>query len=183
MDDLRFMEICLREAERAFQEEELPVGAIILSPEGRIVARAHNLTVRSNRPTSHAEILAIHMACDELDNYRLNGCTLYVSMEPCVMCAGAIIEARIQRVVFGCADEKRGGFGSVIDVNALPLNHKCDVTGGVLAEKSQALLKDFFQSRRGTEVAITGPTRNRLYASPRTVGSNPTLSVQDNLKP
>lgn len=152
MDDMHFMAMCLREAERAFTEEEVPVGAIITSPEKKVIARAHNLTIRSNRPTSHAEILAIHMAADMLNNYRLTDCTLYVSMEPCIMCAGAIIEARIRRVVFGCYDEKGGALGSVIDVNSLPLNHKFEVQGGVLKEKSEAILKKFFQLRRDGEV-------------------------------
>lgn len=152
MDDLHFMEMCLREAEKAFTEEEVPVGAIIVSPQKKVIARAHNLTIRSNRPTSHAEILAINMAADMLDNYRLIDCTLYVSMEPCIMCAGAMIEARVRRVVFGCYDEKRGALGSVIDVNALPLNHKLEVQGGVLQEKCQAILQRFFKARRDGEV-------------------------------
>ena len=155
--------MCLKEAHVALDSEEVPVGAVIISPEGRVIARAHNLTRRMNRPTAHAEILAIDMAADALGNYRLLDCTLYVSMEPCVMCAGAIVEARIKRLVFGCFDGKSGAFGSAIDVNSLPLNHKVEVRGGVYADKSEAILKQFFQARRGTEVAITGPTRNRLY--------------------
>ena len=163
MTDEHFMMMCLKEAHVAFDSEEVPVGAVIISPEGRVIARAHNLTRRMNRPTAHAEMLAIDMAADAMGNYRLLDCTLYVSMEPCVMCAGAIIEARIKRLVFGCFDTKSGAFGSIIDVNSLPLNHKVEVKSGVYAEKSEALLKKFFQARRGTEVAITGPTRNRLY--------------------
>lgn len=163
MTDEHFMMMCLKEAHVAFDSEEVPVGAVIISPEGRVIARAHNLTRRMNRPTAHAEMLAIDMAADAMGNYRLLDCTLYVSMEPCVMCAGAIIEARIKRLVFGCFDTKSGAFGSIIDINSLPLNHKVEVKSGVYAEKSEALLKKFFQARRGTEVAITGPTRNRLY--------------------
>jgi len=163
MTDEHFMTMCLKEAHVAFDSEEVPVGAVIISPERRVIARAHNLTQRINRPTAHAEMLAIDMAADTMGNFRLLDCTLYVSMEPCIMCAGAIIEARIKRLVFGCYDSKSGAFGSVIDVNSLPLNHRVEVNGGVLAEKSEALLKKFFQARRGTEVAITGPTRNRLY--------------------
>ncbi len=163
MTDHHFMQICLREAQVAFDSEEVPVGAVIISAEGKLLARAHNLTVRANRVTAHAEILAINMASDMVENYRLTGSTLYVSMEPCVMCAGAIVEARIKRVVFGCSDEKRGAFGSVVDVSKLPLNHKIEVQGGLFADESAALLQKFFQMRRGTEVAITGPTRNRLY--------------------
>jgi tRNA(adenine34) deaminase len=163
MTDEHFMMMCLKEAHVAFGSEEVPVGAVILSPEGRVIARAHNLTRQMNRPTAHAEILAIDMAADAMGNYRLTDCTLYVSMEPCIMCAGAIVEARIKRIVFGCFDKKGGAFGSVIDVNTLPLNHKVEVKSGVYADKSEALLKKFFQARRGTEVAITGPTRNRLY--------------------
>ncbi len=157
------MEMALREAKVAFDSEEVPVGAVIISPEGKLIAKSHNLTIRAKRATAHAEILAINMACDMQENFRLSGCVLYVSKEPCTMCAGAIIEARIKKVVFGCFDEKRGALGSLFDVNKLSLNHKVEVEGGVLAEKSEALLKAFFQARRGTEVAITGPTRNRLY--------------------
>ena len=162
MTDEHFMEMCLRQAQDAFDSEEVPVGAIIVSSEGKVIARAHNLTNKMMRVIAHAEILAINMASDILGNYRLIDCTLYVSKEPCIMCAGAIIEARIQRLVFGCYDEKRGAFGSVIDVNKLPLNHKVEVKGGVLREKGEQLLKDFFKLRRGTEAVITGPTRNRL---------------------
>ena len=157
------MIMCLKEAHVAFDSEEVPVGAVILSPEGKVVARAHNLTQRMNRPTAHAEMLAIDMAADAMGNYRLVDCTLYVSMEPCIMCAGAIVEARIKRLVFGCFDTKSGAFGSLIDVNKLSLNHKVEVKGGLYGDKSEALLKKFFKARRGTEVVITGPTRNRLY--------------------
>jgi tRNA(adenine34) deaminase len=164
MEDEFYMEMCLEEAAKASDEGEVPVGALIASPEGEVIARAHNLTIAANSPTAHAEILALNEASRSLGNYRLTGCTLYVTMEPCVMCAGALIEARVKRVVFGCYDAKRGGLGSVVDINKLPLNHKLEVKGGVHEEKSTALLRKFFQSRRGTEVVITGPTRNRLYA-------------------
>ena len=111
MTDEHFMMMCLKEACIAFDSEEVPVGAVIVSPEGRVIARAHNLTRRVNRPTAHAEMLAIDMAADAIGNFRLVDCSLYVSMEPCVMCAGAIIEARIKRLVFGCFDAKGGAFG------------------------------------------------------------------------
>ena len=158
------MEICLLEANRAWHEDEVPVGALITANDGTIVSRAHNMTRALNNPTAHAEIIAIEEASRLTGNFRLTGCTLFVTMEPCVMCAGAIIEARIKRLVFGCYDKKRGAFGSVTDVNHLPLNHKVSVSGGILKEKSERFLKEFFKARRGTEVAITGPTRNRLYA-------------------
>ncbi len=145
MTDEHFMMMCLKEAHVAFDSEEVPVGAVIVSPEGRVIARAHNLTRRVNRPTAHAELLAIDMAADAIGNFRLLDSTLYVSMEPCIMCAGAIVEARIKRLVFGCFDTKAGAFGSVMDVNSLPLNHKVEVTGGVYAEKSRRLLKSFFR--------------------------------------
>ncbi len=164
MNDLELMELCLEEALCAYKEGEVPVGALILSPNDEIVSRTHNLTREVNRVTAHAEVLAIEKASEKLRNFRLNGCTLYVTKEPCIMCAGAILESRIRRIVFGCFDKKRGAFGSLINLNALPLNHKTEVSGGVLGQKSEKLLRDFFQERRGTEVAITGPTRNRLYA-------------------
>lgn len=164
MYDTHFMEICLEEALKAFDEEEVPVGAVIVSSDNDVISKAHNLTITNNSPTAHAEMLAIEEASKVVGNYRLLGCTLYVSKEPCIMCAGGIIEARLKRVVFGCFDQKRGAFGSLIDVNSISLNHKVEVRGGVLKEKSEDLLKRFFQLRRGTEVAITGPTRNRLCA-------------------
>lgn len=164
MDDNGFMEMCLEEAAKAFEEEEVPVGAILVSPRNGVISKTHNLTIKRNSAAAHAEMLAIEDASKVLGNYRLLDCTLFVSMEPCIMCAGAIVEARIKRLVFGCFDPKRGAFGSVIDVNKLPLNHKVDVKGGVLKEKSGAILKRFFQTRRGTEEAVTGPTRNRLCA-------------------
>jgi tRNA(adenine34) deaminase len=164
MVDELYMEMCLHEAEKAFDEGEVPVGALVVSPEGSVIAKAHNLTITRNSPTAHAEILALNEASRVMGNYRLVGCSLYVTMEPCVMCAGALIEARVKSVVFGCHDKKRGALGSVTDINSLPLNHKLEVKGGVHEEKSRMLLKKFFQIRRGTEVVITGPTRNRLYA-------------------
>ncbi len=164
MNDTELMEICLEEAMLAYEEDEVPVGALIVSPDNSILSRIHNLTRMANRPTAHAEVLAIELASKKLGNFRLNGCTLYVTKEPCIMCAGAIVESRVKRLVFGCFDNKRGAFGSLLDVNAYPLNHRVDVLGGVLSKRSERLLKNFFQQRRGTEVAITGPTRNRLYA-------------------
>lgn len=164
MTDEDIMAICLEEAARAYEEDEVPVGALIVSHDNAILARTHNLTRRDNNPTAHAEVLAIETASKISGNFRLNDCTLFVTKEPCIMCAGAIIESRIKRLVFGCFDAKRGAFGSVIDVNSLPFNHKVEARGGVLKEQSEALLKRFFQERRGTEAVITGPTRNRLYA-------------------
>jgi tRNA(adenine34) deaminase len=164
MEDEFIMQTCLEEAEKAFDEGEVPVGAAVISPDGEILAKAHNLTIHANSPTAHAEILAINEAARAMGNYRLTGCSLYVTMEPCVMCAGAMVEARIKKVVFGCFDAKRGGLCSVVDINTLPLNHKLEIEGGVLEDRSKALLRRFFQLRRGTEVVITGPTRNRLYA-------------------
>ena len=158
------MNLCLDEAMAAFMSNEVPVGAVIVSPDNQVIAKAHNLTIHKNSPLAHAETVVMDMSAKVLGNFRLTGCTLFVSKEPCIMCAGAIIEARIKRVVFGCYDVKRGALGSLIDVNKLALNHKFEVQGGVLENKSKTLLKEFFQIRRGTEVAITGPTRNRLYA-------------------
>ena len=132
------------------------------SSKNEVISKTHNLTITNNSPTAHAEMIAIDKASRVVGNYRLLGCTLYVSKEPCIMCAGGIMEARLKRVVFGCFDQKRGAFGSLIDVNNISLNHKVEVRGDVLKEKSEDLLKRFFQLRRGTEVAITGPTRNRL---------------------
>jgi tRNA(adenine34) deaminase len=162
--DELYMEMCLEEAMRAFDEDEVPVGAIIISADNRVLAKAHNSTIGRNSPLGHAELIAIEAAAVALGNYRLVGSTLFVSKEPCLMCAGAIQEARIRRVVFGCFDTKRGALGSACDANDLPSNHRIEVIGGVLRERSEVLLKQFFQARRDTEVVVTGPTRNRLTA-------------------
>ena len=164
MRDKFFMRLCLSEARKAYIAEEVPVGALVVAPGGELISRAHNLSVHMNSPVAHAEILAIMEAAKALSNFRLVACTLYVTKEPCVMCAGAIIEARIKRLVFGCFDQKRGMFGSLLDVNRLALNHKVEVRGGVLRQQSEDLLRRFFRQRRGTEAVITGPTRNRLFA-------------------
>ena len=162
MDDEYFMELCLVEAMCAFEEEEVPVGALILDKKGKVISIAHNLTRQKNSPTAHAEILAIEGASRVLNNFRLTGCTMFCSKEPCTMCAGAIIEARIKTIVFGCYDKKAGAFGSKIDINNIGLNHRVDVKGGILKAQSEEILKSFFKMRRGTEAVITGPTRNRL---------------------
>lgn len=164
MDDKAYMEICVKLAEEAFQAGEVPIGAIVVSEDGQIIGKGHNQTISLTKPYAHAEIVALSSATERIGNYRLIGCTLYVTKEPCIMCAGAIVESRIKRLVFGCFDKKRGAFGSMIDVNSLPLNHKVEVQGGLLRERCEEILKLFFKLRRGTEVAITGPTRNRLYA-------------------
>ena len=164
MQDEFFMEMCLNEAAMAFEEEEVPVGALIIAKDQGVIARAHNLTIQRRSPLAHAELLVIAQAAQALGNHRLTGSTLFVSKEPCLMCAGAIQEARIKRVVFGCFDTKRGAFGGRMDANTFPSNHKVEVRGGVLSEKSESLLKKFFQLRRDTEVVVTGPTRNRLTA-------------------
>ncbi len=158
------MEMCLEEALKAFAADEVPVGAVVVSPENRVIGRSHNLTIQRSSPLAHAELLAIGEAAGAIGNYRLTDCTLFVSKEPCLMCAGAIQEARIRRVVFGCFDVKRGALGSACDANALPANHRIEIRGGLLAEKSGDLLRKFFHARRDTEVVVTGPTRNRLFA-------------------
>jgi len=129
--------------------DEIPVGAVIVAPNGVILARGFNQPIRRCDPTAHAEIIALRNAAVEMGNYRLPGCTLYVTLEPCVMCAGAMLHARVTRVVFGSADPKTGAAGSVINVFSEPrLNHHAEITGGVLAEECGALLSDFFAARR-----------------------------------
>ncbi len=142
------MRLALREAERACKEEEVPVGAVVVH-EGKAIARAHNRPRHLHDPSAHAEMLALRRAARKLGNYRLPGCTLYVTIEPCAMCAGAIVQARLRRGVFGARDPKAGAGGSVLQVLANPqLNHRVKLTGGVLAEDCAALLKDFFRPRR-----------------------------------
>lgn len=127
---------------------EVPVGAVVVR-DGSVIGRGCNGPVTSRDPTAHAEIVALREAARRSGNYRLNGCTLYVTLEPCAMCAGAMLHARIARVVYGAPDPKTGACGSVIDLFAEPrLNHHAEVTGGVLAEEAAALLRAFFAGRR-----------------------------------
>jgi tRNA(adenine34) deaminase len=147
-DDARFMKAALAEARRAAVEDEVPVGAVLVK-DGGIIARDRNRRERLHDPTAHAEMLAITSAAAELETWRLEGCTLYVTLEPCAMCAGAVVLARIPRVVYGATDEKAGAAGSVLEVLRHPkLNHRAEVTAGVLAEECGAILAEFFAGKR-----------------------------------
>jgi tRNA(adenine34) deaminase len=142
------MRAALREAEKAAEEEEVPVGAVI-AVKDRIVGRAHNQRERLKDPTAHAEMIAITQAAEALGTWRLEGATLFVTLEPCLMCAGALVNARIARVVFGAKDPKAGACGSLYQVGLDPrLNHRFEVAGGVLAEECGALLREFFERKR-----------------------------------
>ena len=144
----RWMAEALALARAAQARGEVPVGAIVVR-DGAIVGRGGNAPIAGNDPTAHAEIAALRDAGRTLGNYRLPGCELYVTIEPCAMCAGAIMHARISRLVYGAADPKTGACGSIVDLFAEPrLNHHTTVTGGVAAEACAALLSDFFASRR-----------------------------------
>ncbi|MDB5862270.1 MAG: hypothetical protein JWO70_76 [Betaproteobacteria bacterium] len=146
-DDL-FMRAALTLAEEAGAAGEVPVGAVVVKA-GEIVGRGYNHPISARDPTAHAEVVALRDAAQRLGNYRLGGCELYVTLEPCAMCAGAIMHARIARVVFGAADPKTGACGSVTDLFAEPrLNHHAVVTPGVLAAEAGALLQGFFAARR-----------------------------------
>lgn len=147
MNDDFYMGLALREAHRAARREEAPIGAVIVR-EGHVIARACNDRETSKNALGHAELLAIDKACRRLGGWRLPGCTLYVTLEPCPMCAGAIINSRIERVVYGAADPKSGCCGSVTDLFSLPFNHRPAVTGGVRREECAALLTAFFRQLR-----------------------------------
>ncbi|MFC9427201.1 tRNA adenosine(34) deaminase TadA [Streptomyces sp. NPDC056987] len=142
------MRLALDEAVRAGGSGDVPVGAVVLSPDGTTLATAHNEREATGDPTAHAEILAIRRAAEKLGAWRLTGCTLVVTLEPCTMCAGAIVQSRLDRVVFGALDEKAGAAGSLWDVvRDRRLNHRPEVIHGVLAEECAALLTTFFRSR------------------------------------
>ncbi len=154
-DDVRFMGAALALARQAAVEGEVPVGAVVVH-DGVIVASGANRTEREHDPTAHAELVALREAVRTLGRARLLGCTLFVTMEPCAMCAGAIVLARVDRVVFGAWDDKAGMAGSVADLLRHPrLNHRPEVRAGVEQEASAALLRDFFTARRGR--ASAGP--------------------------
>jgi tRNA(adenine34) deaminase len=147
-NDARFMRAALEEARAAAERGEVPVGAVVVIDD-EIIARAGNRTISDCDPTAHAEVIALREASKRIGNYRLSGATLYVTIEPCAMCAGAMIQARIARLVYGAPDAKGGAVHSCFAVLDHPqLNHRVTVTAGVLAEDAAAALKDFFAARR-----------------------------------
>jgi len=147
-DDERFMQLALEEARQAAEEGEVPIGAVVVCG-GEVVARAHNRRETDADPSAHAEFSAMLEASRALGRWRLTGCTVYVTLEPCLMCAGLMVNARIDRCVFGASDPKGGALGTLYDVSADPrLNHAFAVMPGVLADESAELLRSFFRSRR-----------------------------------
>lgn len=142
-----FMEEAIKLALEAAERDEVPVGAVCVR-DGKIISMASNTREESKCATHHAEILAIEAACRALGGWRLPGVTLYVTMEPCVMCGGAIINSRIERVVYGAKDHRFGAFGSALDINAAGLNHKPEVVGGVLGERCAEILSSYFKNKR-----------------------------------
>ena len=148
MDDTYFMKEALAEARKALEKNEPPVGAVVVK-DGEIIARCHNLRENLHDPTGHAEMLAIREAAARLGRWRLSDCEIYVTLEPCAMCAGAMVLARLARLVYGADDPKAGAVVSLMNLASDErLNHQVEVKGGVLAEESGTLLRDFFSSRR-----------------------------------
>ena len=148
MSDETFMLEALGLAKRAAEAGEVPVGAVVVK-DGAVVGRGYNRPVSGNDPTAHAEVMALRDAAERTGNYRLGECALYVTLEPCAMCAGAIMHARVSRVVYGAADPKSGACGSVVDLFAEDrINHHASIVGGVMAEEAARLLRDFFSARR-----------------------------------
>jgi len=149
LSDAEYMEQALLLAQRAFGLGEVPVGAVVVNEHGYVCGEGHNLRESQQKPTAHAEIIAIEAASQKLGQWRLSGCTLYVTLEPCLMCAGAIVNSRIKRVVFGAHDPKAGATGSLYQINSDErLNHRFEITPGVGAEASQKLLQTFFAQLR-----------------------------------
>ncbi len=149
IEDLAMMQLAIAEARTAEAAGEVPVGAVLVSSEGEVIARGGNLVLRTSDPTAHAEIVSLRAAGGALGNYRLVGSTLYCTLEPCAMCAGAILHARIARLVYAAADPKAGACGSVLTVMNHPaLNHRVEVVAGVLGEECGAMLTNFFRARR-----------------------------------
>lgn len=148
MTDLEAIKAAVAEAHAASAEGEVPVGAVVLL-DGQIIGRGNNRVIRDSDPTSHAEIVAMRAAAQYLRNYRLSGCTLVVTLEPCAMCAGAILHARVAKLVYAASDPKAGACGSVLDVMNHPrLNHRVEVSQGLLAEDCATMLQQFFRARR-----------------------------------
>jgi tRNA(adenine34) deaminase len=156
--DEAFMRLALAEARAAEAAGEVPVGAVVVSGHGELLARGNNQVLRTSDPTAHAEVVTLRAAGAALGNYRLPGCTLYCTLEPCAMCAGAILHARLGRLVYAANDPKAGACGSVLSViNHPALNHRLEVAVGVLADECSAMLTDFFRRRRSTATNLPTP--------------------------
>lgn len=165
--DVRFMREALEEAKRAADAGEVPVGAVLVK-DGKVVARGGNRTIRDRDPTAHAEVLVLREAARLLDNHRLEGLSLYVTLEPCPMCAGAIAEARLERLVFGADDPKKGAAGGAFSLFDVPgVNHRPWVTTGVLKAESERMLKDFFEARRSEKRAASVASQGASAEEPR----------------
>lgn len=149
LDDAGFMKEALKEAQAAFNAGEVPIGAVLVDPAGAIVARAHNMRETWRDGTAHAEIIALREAAKKLGRWRLSGLTLYVTIEPCPMCAGALVMSRVDRVVYGATDAKAGACESLFNIVGHPaLNHQLEMRAGVLEDECRAIMKRFFQERR-----------------------------------
>jgi tRNA(adenine34) deaminase len=148
--DITFMNIALEEARIALSLDEVPVGAILVR-DGEVISKGHNLRETTSDPTAHAEILALREAANKLGSWRLSGCTLYVTLEPCAMCAGACVNARVKRIVFGAFDERAGCCGSVADITDNWFNHSVESVGGVCEEECAGILKAYFSEKRKAE--------------------------------
>lgn len=150
LDDTHFMREALAEARSAVEHGDVPVGAIVVDAQGHEIARGHNRREADGDPVAHAEIVAIRKAAEALGSWRLEGCSLFVTLEPCAMCAGALVNARVERLVYGARDPKAGAVETLFRIADDPrLNHRVVVTGGVLAEEAAALLTGFFEALRG----------------------------------
>ena len=167
LTDTQAMQQALSQAGLAGDDGEVPVGAVVVR-EGQVIAVGRNAPIGQHDPTAHAEMVALRAAAQVLGNYRLDNCTLFVSLEPCAMCAGAMLHARLPRVVFGAADPKTGAAGSVINLFANPqLNHQTQLSGGLLAEQSTALLQAFFKGKRKAQRAMQQPVRDDALRTPQ----------------
>lgn len=149
-----FMKLAIEQAQLAALMDEVPVGAVLVSVDGEVIAREHNRTISLSDPSAHAEMLVLRKAAADIQNYRLLNTTLYVSVEPCVMCAGAALHARVGTVVFGAPDPKWGGLGSIYDFSKdMRFNHRLSVVSGVMGEESKALIQGFFRNKRGNFIS------------------------------
>ena len=155
LDDVAFMKEALKEAQEAFQAGEVPIGAVLVAADGTVVARAHNMRETWHDGTAHAEIIALQKAARKLGRWRLSGLTLYVTIEPCPMCAGALVMSRVDRVVYGATDAKAGACESLFNIVRHPaLNHQLEMRAGILEDECRAIMKRFFRQRRKKSSAL-----------------------------
>ena len=170
----KYMKTALKEANKAYRDNDVPIGCVIVNQEGKVIAKAHNRRNRDGSTLAHAELLAIGQACKKVKDWRLEGCTMYVTLEPCQMCAGAIVQARMDKVVIGCMNQKAGCCGSVINLLQMSqFNHQVEIETGIMQKECSSIISDFFKELREEKQQLKAREADALMSADPGAGAGP----------